>query len=75
MDYMNPKSPSELSKPEHLRRQANDLKGKAERLIEEADALLAEAERLEKADAPKKKSREDFSQAAARIVKEATENH
>ena len=70
---MNPKSPSELPKAEHLRRLANDLKGKAERLIEEADALLAEAEMREKADAPKKKSREDFSQAAARIVREATE--
>jgi hypothetical protein len=74
MDYMNPKSPSELPKPERLRRVANDLKGKAEKLLEEADALLAEAERLEKADSPKKKSREDFSQAAARIVREATKD-
>jgi hypothetical protein len=72
MDYMNPKSPSDLPKSEHLRRQARELKGRAERLIEEADGLLAEADRLEKAG--KKKHREDFSQAATQVAKEAMEN-
>jgi hypothetical protein len=72
MDIMRPKSPSDLPGAEHLRRQAADLKGKAERFLKEADALLAEAERLDKS-AKKKAPREDFSQAAARIVREATD--
>lgn len=67
MDYMNPKAPSDLSKAEHLRRLAKELKGRADRLIEQADALLAKAERLEKPG--KQKSREDANQAAARIKK------
>jgi len=65
-------APRELSKAEHPRRLARELVGKADRLIEEADALLAEADRLDKA--AEKKSSEDFSQAPAQIVKEATKD-
>ncbi|HEX8924256.1 MAG TPA: hypothetical protein VF786_00615 [Terriglobales bacterium] len=57
MDIMNPKSPRDLSKAEHLRRTARDLKGKAERLIEEADALLAEANRIDNSESREKNSR------------------
>jgi hypothetical protein len=71
MDYMRPKSPSELSKPERLRGQAKELKSKADRFLKEADALNAEAERLEQ-NAAKTKSRpkEDFNQAAFRALRE-----
>ena len=57
-----------------LRNRARSLKGQAEDLLKKADALLAEAEMIEAAEKPEeKKSPEDFSQAAARIVREATE--
>ena len=57
MDYMNPKSPSELSKPERLHRQANELKARADRLLEQADALAAEAERLQKNSSKRKSTK------------------
>lgn len=56
-----------------LRERARSLKGQAEDLLKKADILLAEAERIE-AIGPQKKPREDFSQSAVRIVREATED-
>ena len=74
MDYVNPKSPSDLSKPERLRRQAKELKRRAERFLEEADVQVAEAERLEKESnrrkSPKTHPKENFNQAAFRAVQD-----
>jgi len=56
-----------------LRKRAGALKGQAESLLKKADDLRAEAERIEAAQPTKLPKREDFSQAAVRIVREATE--
>ena len=70
--FRNPKDPLAIPKAIRLREKAGALKHKAEALLKEADALVAEAERIETAGPQKRKPREDFSQAAVRIVKEAT---
>jgi hypothetical protein len=57
-----------------LRERARALKAQAEGLLKKADALQAEAERAESGQLQKKNPREDLSQAAARIVREATED-
>lgn len=72
--WREPKDPMAIPKSIRLRERARELKGKAEDLLKQADALLAEAYRIESDQSSKKKTREDFSQAAARIVKEATED-
>ena len=57
-----------------LRERARALKAEAEGLLKKADTLLAQAEKIETAERPaKRKPREDFSQAAVRVVREATE--
>jgi hypothetical protein len=56
-----------------LRARARALKSQSDALLKKADALLAEAERAESAQLQKKTPREDFNQAAARVVREATE--
>ena len=57
-----------------LRERARSLKGQAEKLLKKADALSVEAEKIESAEKPKKRTpREDVNQAAARVVREATE--
>jgi hypothetical protein len=61
----------EKGSPEKLRIRARELRGHAARLSNEADELFARADEIEAAQ--KKHPREDFSQAAARIVREATE--
>jgi hypothetical protein len=71
--WREPKEPSAIPKAIRLRERAGALKGQAEDLLKKADALLAEAERIEAGEPQKKTTREDFSQAAARIVREATE--
>lgn len=59
------------SDPRQLRMRALELKGKAAQHIEEADRLERQAEELERTT---KMPREDFSQAAVRVVREATKD-
>lgn len=48
---------------------------KADKAQREADHLEEKSERRPAQTKKKKRPKEDFSQAAARIVREATENH
>ena len=68
------KEPLAIPKAIRLRERARALKAQAEGLLKRADALLAEAERIVSGRPQKKTAREGFSQAAARVVREATED-
>lgn len=65
--------PLAIPKAIKLRERARSLKAQAEGLLKKADALLTEAERIEAKEPQKKTPREDVNQAAARVVREATE--
>lgn len=65
--------PTAVPKAIRLRERARALKAQAEILLKKADTLLAEAEQVEAAAPTNRSKREDFSQAAARIVRQATE--
>jgi hypothetical protein len=73
--WREPKEPRAIPKGIRLRERARGLKANAEDLLKKADALLAEAERIEAGEPQKKATREDVNQAAARIVREATERN
>jgi hypothetical protein len=60
----------QLTGAKKLRVRARDLKLKADGLIKEADKLIQQAEELEKKTSSR---REDVNQAAARILRQATE--
>jgi hypothetical protein len=72
--WRNPKDPLDVPKSIRLRDRAGSLKAQADALLREADALLAEAEKIEAAEKTKRRTpRDDVNQAAARVVREATE--
>ncbi len=62
------RSESVLERAKRLQREAQALREQAVKLQKEADAIRQRVE-------AKKRGPEDASQAAARIVREATENH
>ena len=57
----------QLPEAKKLRERAHELKLKADGFIKEADDMIRKAEQIEKV------IREDANQAAARILREATE--
>jgi hypothetical protein len=53
--WRTPKDPLDIPKAIRLRERARSLKGQAEALLKRADTLLAEAEKIEAAEKPKKR--------------------
>jgi hypothetical protein len=62
---------SQIAEARALRERALELKAKSDKLLKEAAEIMRKADEIE----GKASRHEDFSQAAARIVREATENH